>query len=113
MRKPSCPNRPGNPDNRTGRKLIDASWTKARSLAASLPQRAAARSTDVWMQFFLYEVVARIVAIYLCVDCSRDLWHGLVERKIAYFSSDWPEWLLDWSDWVVHSDVDTNRPPDN
>jgi len=33
------------------------------------------------MQFFLYEVVARIVAIYLCVDCSRRLWYGLVERK--------------------------------
>ena len=36
------------------------------------------------MQFFLYEIVARIVAIYLCVDCSRRLWHGLVERKIGY-----------------------------
>ena len=39
------------------------------------------------MQFFLYEIVARIVAIYLCVDCSRKLWHGLVERKIAYFNN--------------------------
>ena len=38
------------------------------------------------MQFFLYEIVARIVAIYLCVDWSRKLWVGLVERKIAYFS---------------------------
>jgi len=46
------------------------------------------------MQFFLYEVVARIVAIYLCVDCSRDLWHGLVERKIAYFNSDFLDWCL-------------------
>jgi hypothetical protein len=36
------------------------------------------------MQFFLYEIVARIVAIYLCVDCSGRLWRGLVERKIAY-----------------------------
>jgi len=41
----------------------------------------------------------------LCVDCSRDLWHGLVERKIAYFSSDWLDWLLDWSNWVVPRDV--------
>jgi hypothetical protein len=36
------------------------------------------------MQFFLYEIAARIVAIYLCVDCSHRLWHGLVDRKIAY-----------------------------
>jgi hypothetical protein len=35
------------------------------------------------MQFFLYEIVARIVAIYLCVYCSRKLWYGLAERKIA------------------------------
>ncbi len=40
------------------------------------------------MQFFLYEIVTRIVAIYLCVDCSRKLWCGLVERKIAYFNPD-------------------------
>ena len=33
------------------------------------------------MQFFLYEIVARIVAIYLCFDCSHKLWYGLVERK--------------------------------
>jgi hypothetical protein len=53
------------------------------------------------MQFFLYEIVARIVAIYLCVDCSRKLWHGLVERKIAYFNSN----ILDWSNWVAHRDA--------
>ncbi len=35
------------------------------------------------MQFFLYEIVARIVAIYLCVDCYRKLRNGLVERKIG------------------------------
>jgi len=33
------------------------------------------------MQFFVYEIVARIVAIYLCVHCSRKLWYGLVEKK--------------------------------
>jgi hypothetical protein len=53
------------------------------------------------MQFFFYEIVARIVAIYLCVDCSRKLWHGLVERKIAYFNDD----FLDWSNWVAHRDA--------
>ena len=51
------------------------------------------------MQFFLYEIVARIVAIYLCVDCGRTLWQGFVERKIKFFHShtDLVDWLLDWS----------------
>ena len=53
------------------------------------------------MKFFFYEIVARVVAIYLFVDCSRTLWHGLVERKIAFFNSD----LLDWSNWVAHRDA--------
>jgi hypothetical protein len=44
------------------------------------------------MQFFLYEIVARIVAIYLGIDCGRKLWRGLVERKISYFQPD----LLSW-----------------
>ena len=44
------------------------------------------------MQFFLTEIVARIVAIYLFIDCSRKLWRGLIGRKIAYFNPD----LLDW-----------------
>ena len=57
------------------------------------------------MQFFLYEIVARIVAIYLCLYCSRALWHGLVERKIAYFNDDFLDGLLiDWSKWVAHRD---------
>jgi hypothetical protein len=51
------------------------------------------------MQFFLYEIAARVVAIYLCVDCIRTVWSGLVERKITSFSShtDILDWLLDWS----------------
>jgi hypothetical protein len=53
------------------------------------------------MRFFFYEIVARIVAIYLFVDCSRKLWHGLVERKIAYFNAD----LLNWWSWVAHRDA--------
>jgi hypothetical protein len=58
------------------------------------------------MQFFLYEIVARIVAIYLCVDCSRRLWYGLVERKISYFNSDFLDGLLiDWSKVVAHRDA--------
>lgn len=58
------------------------------------------------MQFFLYEIVARIVAIYLCFYCSRRLWHGLVERKIAYFNDDILDWLfIDWSKVVAHRDA--------
>ena len=47
------------------------------------------------MQFFLHEVVARIAAIYLCVDCCRKLRNGFAERKIASWSSDPVNWILD------------------
>ncbi len=47
------------------------------------------------MQFFLYEIVARIVAIYLCVDCYRKLRNGLAERRIASYSSDPVNWMLE------------------
>jgi len=58
------------------------------------------------MRFFLYQIVARIVAIYLCVDCSRRAWHGLVERKIAYFNDDFLDgFLIDWSKVVAHRDA--------
>jgi hypothetical protein len=53
------------------------------------------------MQFFFYEIVARIVAIYLCLDCSRKLWYGLNERKIEYFKTG----FLDWSSGVAHRDA--------
>jgi hypothetical protein len=54
------------------------------------------------MHFFLYEIVARIVAIYLCLDCSRTVSYGLVARKIAYFNPDFLDW---WSHGVVHRDA--------
>ena len=61
------------------------------------------------MQFFLYEIVARIVAIYLCVDSSRKLWLGLTERKIKPFNADPVNWFLDSfldpSNLVVHRDT--------
>jgi hypothetical protein len=58
------------------------------------------------MEFFLYEIVARVVAIYLCFDCSRRLWHGIVDRKIAYVKrGDVLDWLLDWSNFVAHRDA--------
>jgi hypothetical protein len=59
------------------------------------------------MEFFLYQIVARIVAIYLCVDCWRIIRNGLAERKIAYASNgDLLDWLLfDTSRWVAHRDT--------
>jgi hypothetical protein len=53
------------------------------------------------MRLFLYEVVARVVAIYLFFDCSRKLWYGVRERKIAYFKAN----FLDWSSFVAHRDA--------
>jgi hypothetical protein len=61
------------------------------------------------MQFFLYEVVARIVAIYCGVACYRKLRDGFAERKIASYSSDPIDWMLDAfmdpSIWVAYRDT--------
>ena len=57
------------------------------------------------MQFFLYEVVARVVAAYVCFDCYRDLRAGLIDKKIGIYNPDVMDWLLDWSNWVVHRDT--------
>ena len=63
------------------------------------------------MQFFFYEVVARIVAIYLCVDCIRKVQSGLVERKITFFlhSTGILDWVVDgllgWPSQVFHRDT--------
>jgi dolichol kinase len=53
------------------------------------------------MQFFLHEIVARIVAIYLCYDCGRKLWFGIRQRKIAVFNPD----LLNWSRGIAQRDT--------
>jgi hypothetical protein len=57
------------------------------------------------MQFLLYEIVARVVAIYLCVDTGRELWNGFVERKIAPYSLDFLDWFNPWSNRVAHRDA--------
>ena len=58
------------------------------------------------MQLFLYEVVARLVAIYLCVDCWRKIRNGLAERKIAYYNTDLLDWLLfNWSNQLIYRDT--------
>jgi hypothetical protein len=58
------------------------------------------------MQPILYEIVARIVAIYLCVDGWRGLRTGLAERKIAYFNSSLIDWMIfDWSNRFIDRDT--------
>ena len=58
------------------------------------------------MQFLLYEIVARVVAIYLCVDCYRKIRNGLVERKIGYMGSgDGLNLIFDWSRCVADRDA--------
>jgi hypothetical protein len=58
------------------------------------------------MQSFLYEIVVRIVAIYLCVDCWQKIRNGLAEKKIAYVTTDLLNWLIfDWSDRFVFRDT--------
>jgi hypothetical protein len=52
------------------------------------------------MQFFLYEIVARLVAIYLCFICGRKLQHGFVEREITPWRG-----LLDFNKNVFHRDT--------
>jgi len=54
------------------------------------------------MQFFLYEIVARVVAIYLFFDCYELLRNGLSERKIEYVNSQFFVW---YSHHVVHRDA--------
>jgi len=52
------------------------------------------------LEFFLYEVLARVVAIYFLIDTSRVLWLGLTQRKTAvqnYLFMDMFWRLPDWS----------------
>ena len=52
------------------------------------------------MQFFLTEIVARVIAIYLLIDTGRALWYGLAERKTSvanYMFMDAFVRLPDWS----------------
>ncbi len=53
------------------------------------------------MQFFLHEIVARLVAIYLCFDCGQKLWYGFVERKIVCMTHG----FLDWTNFVADRDT--------
>ncbi len=57
------------------------------------------------MRFFLTEIVARVVAIYLAFDCAKELRSGFVERKIAPFSPDFLDWFNPWSNIIAQRDV--------
>jgi hypothetical protein len=63
------------------------------------------------MQFLLYEVLARIVAIWCCVYCFRTLRSGLIERKVTSFPHhhDVLDWVVDslvgWQKQVYHRDT--------
>lgn len=54
------------------------------------------------MRFFLYEIVARLVALYLFLDSIPRLRNGFRERKIALFNSDLLDW---WSHGIVERDA--------
>ena len=54
------------------------------------------------MDFFLYEIVARLVAVYIGIDCGNKFWKGLVERKIELFDSDF---LFNWGTWIFDRDA--------
>ena len=58
------------------------------------------------MHFFLYEIVARVVAIYLLFDSIQELRNGLIERRIRYFTGGdlIGSLLIDWSKMPVHRD---------
>lgn len=62
-----------------------------------------ASRTGVCMQIFVYEICARVVAVFLLIYCGRSLWHGFAERKIEYTAGDFFDWL-NWSNVVVHRD---------
>jgi hypothetical protein len=55
------------------------------------------------VHFFLYEIVARVVAVYLGVDCGRKIWRGFRDRKIANYNSDLLDW---WSNWIFSRDTE-------
>jgi hypothetical protein len=58
------------------------------------------------MQFFLDQIAARILGLYVFISCGRTLWRGLVERKIDTYNDDWiGGMLIDWSKWINYRDT--------
>jgi hypothetical protein len=61
------------------------------------------------MQFFLHEIVARVVAAYLLIEGSRALWHAVVARKLSFEQDGVMERLFNVPDWVTHRDTNPLR----
>jgi hypothetical protein len=57
------------------------------------------------MDFLLYQVVARVVAVYLAIDTYRTIQRGLAEGKISSFNPDW----LDWFTYVNNRETHPTR----
>lgn len=57
------------------------------------------------MHFFLYQIAARAVAIYLLFDCIRTVRNALLQGNITCYSHDVVIWLLGPSSWVVRRDA--------
>jgi hypothetical protein len=57
------------------------------------------------LEFFLYEIFARVVALYLLIDGSRALWYGLAERKFSFIEFSWTDLLVNTPPWMADRDT--------
>jgi len=57
------------------------------------------------MQFFLCEIVARVVAIFFLIDGCRALWNGLAERKTAVANYEFMDMFVRLPDWRADRDT--------
>ena len=59
------------------------------------------------MQFFLTEIVARVVAIYFFIAVGRFLWQGLATRKTSDVHFDYIDIIFPVPNWVAEAERDT------
>lgn len=57
------------------------------------------------LEFFLYQILARIAAIYLLVDGGRALWYGLTQRKTAVENYEFMGMFVRLPDWSAERDT--------
>ena len=57
------------------------------------------------MQFFLTEIVARVVAIYFLIDGGRALRQGLVERKFYFMEFSLMDLIVTTPPWIADRDT--------
>jgi len=57
------------------------------------------------MEFFLTEILARLVGAFMAFDCVHMIWAGLRDGKIRAFQTSflniWPNWEIDRQEWPV------------